>query len=1025
MRIARVFLLLWLPLACLGIARAEDVKTKPSLLGAAVSTGGGTKTLGDVITQYANDKGISIVVDSRLLADRSSRPIRSAAPPLIALKRHLRPLGLRVDSVDDKTFAIAAANLAPTSKIQADTPTRAGKDVIVVSATMAGYDNTVDRRTLFTLDRAALQSLAPAQTSDATYRLPQSLATLSPANTVFEGASGGLSLADLRGLGVERTMVLVNGRRRTPMPGGRNAILGFDLDTLPSAFLERIELSNRTGGASIGVDAVSGTLNFVLRREVETSEVGARFGLSQSGDAEEYSAHLLHGFETAGAEVSVGAQYFSRNGLIGADRDLTSESYGYVRRGEGFEFLPGAGGSAITTRPELAGILSLTGTFSSLRGRGPRTRTDGAGGLETYNGSPNQRYNWVADTTTHPEAERAFAFAHLRRPLGESIEFFGEAHLAHAATQIDQAPIIATNSIGSDPVIGFATAIPINNPTLPDRFREFATSIFGVDIDRIVVSRRFAELGPRRRDVNRSASDVLIGAKIDHSTNAVTELAYRFGRSAVSTEQFNLVDGDRLAIAIDPVLCREFAGCQPLDLFVDSGVSPDAADFLRLAPLTRTVRLAEHEVSAVHRNDANLLGAKALSEMGAIFRRSSAFDKDTSQPGLNTIGALSDNNYTGREETAEFYSSVSFQSATQAEMISSLGLSLNGRVSVSSLRDTAHAGEVSGFWSPVRSVEVFAGLAAGERPPNIIELSFVGRTGQSFFQDPCLQSTAPGCDADAVLGVSANFKQTQFLLEQTNFGNPDLANERYGAFHFGARLSPPPHPRFGRFSASLQWTDYRIRDVIGSPQDLIELCFGHSEAAIPNCAVNPLTGENAIRRDPMTEQLLSVDTALTNNSALSWRGLDLEVQHIHTPRGNGIFESLWFRGMHTYTDHVSKTIDGAGRENLRGLADYPKHRSLILFGAEFSRVSTAFTLTRRGRIETTREPFSETKTGPHMVLGANLRFALTTRAEVSLAIENLTNRDAPLLAFSDGPNTLPAYYDILGRRFAVAVRASL
>jgi outer membrane receptor protein involved in Fe transport len=132
----------------------------------------------------------------------------------------------------------------------------------------------------------------------------------------------GLGLLDLRGLGVVRTLTLVNGRRHVPGTQGSAAV---DINTIPSNMVKRVE--TLTGGASsvYGADAVTGVVNFILRDggDFDGIEFNLQSGVSDRADSEEYQASVAGGFEFSEGrgDVVFGVEYYKGSEVIEGTRD--------------------------------------------------------------------------------------------------------------------------------------------------------------------------------------------------------------------------------------------------------------------------------------------------------------------------------------------------------------------------------------------------------------------------------------------------------------------------------------------------------------------------------------------------------------------------------------------------------------------------------------------------------------------------------------------------------------------------------
>ncbi|MCO4092527.1 MAG: TonB-dependent receptor [Sphingorhabdus sp.] len=163
---------------------------------------------------------------------------------------------------------------------------------------------------------------------DALNDLPSLRSTFSSGNSSRFIGTAGLSLLDLRGLGTDRTLVLVNGRRHVTSTPGDN---GFDVNTIPTDLVERIDLVTGGNSAVYGSDAVAGVVNFILRRDYDGITARAQGGISSRGDRGNYFASVLAGqnFADGRGNVTVSAEYTRQQPLLLRDRDaLTGAASG-------------------------------------------------------------------------------------------------------------------------------------------------------------------------------------------------------------------------------------------------------------------------------------------------------------------------------------------------------------------------------------------------------------------------------------------------------------------------------------------------------------------------------------------------------------------------------------------------------------------------------------------------------------------------------------------------------------------------
>lgn len=152
------------------------------------------------------------------------------------------------------------------------------------------------------------------------------------ANTFSLGNSGqfigtaGLNILDLRGMGTDRTLVLVDGKRHVSSSAGTDAV---DTNTIPTSWIERVEIV--TGGASAvyGADAVTGVVNFILKKNIEGFDISATQGFAQENGYknDKYQASYGFNFDNDRGNIAFAAEYSSQESLDALDNPWTATSY--------------------------------------------------------------------------------------------------------------------------------------------------------------------------------------------------------------------------------------------------------------------------------------------------------------------------------------------------------------------------------------------------------------------------------------------------------------------------------------------------------------------------------------------------------------------------------------------------------------------------------------------------------------------------------------------------------------------------
>src|SRR5687768_2491440 len=194
---------------------------------------------------------------------------------------------------------------------------------LLVTGTRIRRPNLESNVPITSVSAEDLTSQGDVSVGDALNDLPSLRSTFSQANSNRFIGTTGLNVLDLRGLGIERTLVLVNGRRHiTALPGD----FLIDVNTIPSDLIERVDVITGGNSAVYGSDAVAGVVNFVLRRDFDGIRLRGQGGVSQQGDRgiEFISLTAGRNFLDDRANVAINLEYVNAEPLYFIDRpDLT------------------------------------------------------------------------------------------------------------------------------------------------------------------------------------------------------------------------------------------------------------------------------------------------------------------------------------------------------------------------------------------------------------------------------------------------------------------------------------------------------------------------------------------------------------------------------------------------------------------------------------------------------------------------------------------------------------------------------
>jgi iron complex outermembrane recepter protein len=250
---------------------------------------------------------------------------------------------LKLAAPNGQQLTVLASTISALLGTAAAQAQDAGPEEILVTGSRIVRRDLEAASPIMTVDAQRLENSSTISIESVLNQMPQFV----PEGTQFDQgiqagptASLGIGSLNLRGIGSNRTLVLIDGRRAQPA----NAALIIDTNTIPSAAIERIETI--TGGASAvyGADAMAGVVNFILKKDFEGVDMDFHSTATEQGDGAETRFTTLLGVNTAdgNGNVMLGVEWYNRGEVLSRDRDFYSN--GWFDRGSdagGFIQMPG------------------------------------------------------------------------------------------------------------------------------------------------------------------------------------------------------------------------------------------------------------------------------------------------------------------------------------------------------------------------------------------------------------------------------------------------------------------------------------------------------------------------------------------------------------------------------------------------------------------------------------------------------------------------------------------------------------
>ncbi len=365
--------------------------------------------MADALAAFARQTGKQVVFYFNDTARLRANAINGAFPEEEALRRILSGSGLEYVYINERTIGIGRrdargrfvfAMRRPNAGDSAATVAVPSEPIIVTGSRIVRRDFQASSP-IVTLEAEAFENASTFAIETPLNQLPQFVPALSQFETMDVQSSAtstpGASTLNLRGLGSNRNLVLIDGRRAQPV----NGALLVDINSIPAAAIHRVEII--TGGASAvyGADAVSGVVNFILKKNYDGIELNGQYGITQRGDSEEFRLSALMGANLGNGRGNVmfGAERASRGAAYSRDRAFfrdgwadPSSASGRASRLSDVYWTPSPNPAWGDNLPSQEAVDALFGTAGGNRG-GPfffnadnTVYQDRGAGLGRYNG---------------------------------------------------------------------------------------------------------------------------------------------------------------------------------------------------------------------------------------------------------------------------------------------------------------------------------------------------------------------------------------------------------------------------------------------------------------------------------------------------------------------------------------------------------------------------------------------------------------------------------------------------------------
>lgn len=920
-------------------------------------------------------------------------------------------------------------------------PSPAEANEVIITGSRLVTDGTRAPTPVTVVTSEQLQLAAPRSMVDGLLQLPNFKGSPSVQNqgTGTTGSNGAAYL-NLRALGTQRTLVLLDGRRVVPASSAGSV----DVSLIPEALIKRVDVVTGGASAAYGSDAVAGVVNFMLDTKFVGLKGTVQAGVSQQSDNANYKVSGAWGGSFMGDRLHLTAsgEHYSSDGVKAAQsRDWVNKAISNITNPAVSAANPASATNPktiVVTQP-YSSIAALGGLITNTSLRGTTFNSDGSARAFRYGAltsstqmSGGDGYNPSLLLTLQPRQQRDVAFAHALFDVNDNLSFFAEGTAARNFVEYNSLPTFELSNT--------AFTIFADNAYLPSSVRAamVAGSIPSVSVGRISPDFAIPHMDAISNTQSFSAG---FNAKLAGSwgvngyiQSGRNHANYQTSDDPMSSELYRAADA-----VLNPVngqiVCRSTLsdpsdGCVPLNIFGDGNASAAAKKYITGIAI-QDVHVKQDVAEIAMHGDLFQLPAGPVAIAFGAGVRNEEFTQTTDARSkqirtgvvqlsngtpytirgfptglINTLGGFERTNpqpTAGKYDVKEVFAEA--QAPLLADVQMAKSLTLNGAVRYTdySTSGGVTSWKVGAVYQPVDGLTLRATRSKDIRAPNLGELYQGSSQGTSTVTDPQNNRAA----VNALTGAIGN----------TNL-DPELSNTT--VYGFVAQPSFLPG-----LSLNMDYYNIDIEDAIStlSAQQEIDLC---AQGATELCGFVQRNAGGIITR---------VQLPFFNAAKRVTRGVDTEASYsLPLSRFSDSWEgTLNLRALVNYISKFQTKVQGAAPLELAGDIGNSLPKWSGLFSAQLEIGRTQLFVQERwvgsGKFSNTLGAVDISRNHVDQVFytDTTLTYDITEDKRVVgfLTINNLLDRDPePTLGFliagaSFGNRGL---YDLIGRTFTTGLR---
>ncbi|PIB96747.1 TonB-dependent receptor domain-containing protein [Caulobacter sp. X] len=956
---------------------------------------------------------------------------------------------LKIQYLGGASALVLLLNAAPVvAHAQTDTGASATavEEIVVTGSRIARRDYSSDSP-IVTVGKADIEKLGSVTVDTILNQMPQFVPSVS--STSNNPSNGGQANIDLRGLGTARTMILMDGHRVVPS----NSDGTVDVNIIPAALIQNIEVISGGASATYGSDALAGVVNFKLNNNFTGLQLDAQYGVTEEGDGREKSLALTAGGKYAEdrGHAVFSLSYSERGQVYNAARDFSKIS------GASSTTPYGRYDATGTNLPSQAAINAVFAKYGIAAGTVKASANLGFNddGTLFYNGvnykgstaidystiPVNGTYNTGALNLLQLPLKRYNAYAATDYQINEHAQFYGSFNFTHYDSTTVLAPAPAASSTGF--------SVPVTNPFIPADLATLLASRANPNAS-FLLRKRFTDVGPRVSDTTFNVFQIAGGVRGDIGFKDWTyDVFASYGRS----EQNETQSGNISHSAVQTLLNASDGGaslCEGgYDPFGLNALSAACRSYISRQTKNRTV--AEQQVV-----EANLQGGlfdlpagEVRAAIGASYKRDTyLFEPDSLLSTGDVVGFNAQDAIDASTNVKELYGELLVPVLKDLPFIKALDLNVGYRLSDYNTVGDVNAYKLDGDWEVVEGFRIRGGYQRAVRAPSIGELYSPQNQGYpSITEDPCAYNSTyrAGSNASTVRALclaqgvpSAIIDSYTYANTQVNAlsgGNPDLRQETANTYSVGAVWTPRiDHPLLERLSLSVDYYSIDIKNAIGTIDAATALDKCYSAEGNPTGSTSNYYC-SLFKRNSETGEIDTLTLTNLNLAEYKTTGVDFQVDWGFGLGAVGLddrYGAIKVNVIGTYLDSFKvQSLPGEDFIELKGTIGNTQISSTAVSHPEWKyNTSVSYLI---GPVEIGARwryignmvdaADASEKIGAVNYYDLNASWKVNDTYSIRGGVTNLTNKQPPYFSSYVQANTDPSTYDVLGRRFFVAVKA--